>query len=69
MAVCPHCGCKGKKAPHVQIHDRATAEEFCWRDLICGSCGLPFRSYPVKGQSGRDPSPRHPNDEEERIDT
>jgi hypothetical protein len=43
---CPNCGCKGRKTPHIRIHTRAEAEEFCWRDLICGSCGLPFRSYP-----------------------
>ena len=46
MAVCPHCGCKGTKTPHTRIAEEATAQEFGWRDLRCGSCGRPFRGYP-----------------------
>ena len=46
MAVCPYCGCKGTKTPHTRIAEEATAQEFGWRDLRCGSCGRPFRGYP-----------------------
>lgn len=44
--VCPRCGCRGHKAPHKRIMPVETAMGCAWRDMICGSCGRTFRSYP-----------------------
>jgi hypothetical protein len=47
--ICPHCGCRGHKAPHKKlswIHSREEAEQFGWNDLACGSCGRAFQSFP-----------------------
>lgn len=44
---CTWCGCKGKKSPHTRIIDQNTAKQYGWKDMICGSCGRPFRSYKI----------------------
>ncbi len=43
--VCPYCGCKGKKTPHIRSMSVEEAKPFQWFDMRCGSCGRAFRSY------------------------
>ena len=43
--ICPYCGAKGNKKPHIRLMDTDVARWQGWNDTRCGSCNRPFPSY------------------------